>query len=135
MHPLDAAYSMVEYANTNLRTRFDEIRSRMRSQELRIDNEMDQQRLFTAPLSLHRELPMVAVVINPEKIESFHPSYANPNHFRHYYDWDRGVPGEADDLATEAMKTLGGYPLHSFNERLTDVQKKRRKQRRSVHLQ
>ncbi len=109
VHPLDAAYAMVEFTNMKLKDRFDDIRSRTGSRKLSIDNEMDRQRLFTAPLSLHKELDMVAVVIDPNKIDSFDPSFASFGNFRHFRGWDIFKPGEADNFAKEALDSLGGY--------------------------
>ncbi|MGQ9513870.1 MAG: hypothetical protein ACUVTL_02290 [Thermoproteota archaeon] len=118
VHPLDIAYAIVEFTNLKLKKRFDDIRSRMRSKKLSVDNEMDQQRLFTAPLSLHKELDMVAVVIDPNKLDSFDPSFAKIGDFKHFKDWDRFIEGEADTLAKEALDSVGGYFPISSNERI-----------------
>jgi|YelNatPaOPRAMG01_1025707.scaffolds.fasta_scaffold36052_3 hypothetical protein len=113
-HPLDIAYAVVEYVRRKLATRFEDIREMRDCRELTVDNEMDPQRLFTAPLSLHRELDLVAVVINPDEIDSFEPSFANADNFRHFRGWDSASSGEADGLAEEALKIVGGYPLWSY---------------------
>lgn len=110
-HPLDVAYAIVEYVRRKLSTRFEGIREARSCKELTVDNEMDPQRLFTAPLSLHRELDLVAVIINPDEIDSFEPSLARADSFRHFKNWDSASSGEADDLAEEAFKVVGGYPL------------------------
>lgn len=110
-HPLDVAYAIVEYTRRKLATRFSDIRDARGCRELSVDNEMDPQRLFTAPLSLHRELDLVAVVIDPDEIESFEPSLAGIDGFKHFSGWDTASIGEADDLANEALEAVGGYPL------------------------
>ncbi len=115
IHPFDAAYAIVEYTNRTLESGFEEIRSRMNAKQLRVDNEMDQQRLFTAPLSLHRELDIVAVVINPDELESFDPSFADPMNFRHFYRWNNIRLGEADNLAKEAIESVGVSPWNGLH--------------------
>ena len=75
---------------------------------LKAENIMDVKRVFTAPLSLHREHDLVAVVFPPEKLDEFTLDWARPETMKHYpYAWRRYEAGEADALAEEAVRKLG----------------------------
>lgn len=109
--PLDIAYAVVEYVNRQLRPRYSKIAERYQAGELNIQNEMDLQRVFTCPLSLHRSLNLVAVCFPTDAIESFTPEWANPQSYRHWNGWSRFKTGEADRLGEKAHKFLGFYSL------------------------
>jgi len=111
IHPLDIAYSMVEYVNMKLHGEYREIAARYSANSLRVENKIDIQRVFTCPLSLHRKLNVVAVCIDPATLNDFSPSWVMPEDFRHWEGWNRYVEGEADSLATKAYEAVGGYPL------------------------
>ena len=107
IHPFNAAYAVVEYVLLETRPRLVEL-SRKSKGVLKVENIMDVKRVFTAPLSLHREHDLVAVVIPPERLDEFDISWARPETMRHHpYAWRRHLPGEADGLAEEAVKKLG----------------------------
>ena len=72
---------------------------------------MDPQRVFTAPLSLHRYLDVVCVPFKPEDLDSFSWSWTDPNKPTYNPRWRTYVEGEADKLALKALKYRGGYPL------------------------
>jgi len=103
--PIRVSFSIVEYILRSARERLMEVcgRSRDRGRPLKIENVMDVQRVFTAPLSLHRELDLVAVPINPDELDSFDLSWADMESFRYWRDWWRYVEGEADELALRAL--------------------------------
>ncbi|RLI35257.1 hypothetical protein DRO53_01635 [Candidatus Bathyarchaeota archaeon] len=111
-NPLDLAYATVEYVRSKLQPRFVEIAVKFKAEGLRVDNEIDPQRLFVCPLSVHRELEMVAVCLEPERLDDFNPledaRLGGP--LRHWEGWRRHRVGEADRLALEAYRLLGGYP-------------------------
>lgn len=109
--PLDAAYAIVEYVNSRLRSQFLKIAKNYKARELKVQNEMDLQRVFTCPLSLHRSLDLVAICLPPDKVNSFSPKWASREHYRHWKGWDRFETGEADGLAETAHEIVGGYPL------------------------
>lgn len=115
VNPLDVAYSIVEFVITRLKERLTEIR--MKSRDLAIENKIDVQRLFTCPLSLHRELNMVCICIDKSKLESFGPEWAEPDNFVHYYGWDSYEVGEADELAEKAYLTIGPCPYYGRRRR------------------
>ncbi len=108
--PLDVAYAIVEYVLLKVEGRLQAIRERYGAGSLRVENKMDPQRLFTCPLSLHRELHMVAVCLRPDELDAFTPDWARPGAFRHWPGWDRHEPGEADELALRALEVVGPYP-------------------------
>ena len=107
---LDVAYAIVEYVLGKLRAELEEIAAKHDALELRVDNEMDPQRLFTAPLSLHRKLNAACVCFDPDEASSFDLSWTSPSRFRHRSLWNRFVEGEADELAEKAIEVVGPYP-------------------------
>jgi hypothetical protein len=109
IHPLDLAYAVVEYVILKLYSRIADIALSSNADRLRVENKIDVQRLFTAPLSLHRCLDVVCVCIDPYRILDFTPDMANPYGFKHFNDWDRYVEGEGDDLALKSFSTVGSY--------------------------
>lgn len=111
INPLDAAYAIVEYVNAKLRSKYAEIAAKHDAKELSVENEMDLQRVFTCPLSLHRSLNLVAVCFSPTMLNDFTPDWASLGRYRHWREWYRFVEGEADRLARRAYQTVGGYPL------------------------
>jgi len=109
--PLDAAYAVVEYVNRKLGRKFVEIAERYEAQELSVENEMDLQRVFTCPLSLHRSLNRVAVCFSTSIVKDFVPQWTDIEHYHHWKGWDHFEAGEADKLAQKAYRTVGAYPL------------------------
>ncbi|KYH38841.1 MAG: hypothetical protein AYL30_002530 [Candidatus Hecatellales archaeon B24] len=110
-NPLDLAYALVEYVRGKLQPRFVELAVRLKAQSLRVDNEMDFQRLFVCPLSVHRNLDLVAVCLDPENLDDFAPEEARLGRVkRHWEGWRSHRVGEADRLAVKAYNLVGGYP-------------------------
>jgi len=107
-HPLDLAYALVEYVNSKVLPRLREI---LMKEKIEVENKIDPTRVFTCPLSLHRELNVVCICFRSEDIEEFTPEWINPSRFRHDPSWRRFMRGEADEIAEDAYKTMGGYPL------------------------
>jgi len=107
-HPLDLAYAIVEFVNSRLHNRLLEILVRGR---IKVENKVDPARVFTCPLSLHRELDVVCVCFRQNEISKFNPGWIEPTSFHHDPSWRDHVNGEADDLAVEALRAVGGYPL------------------------
>jgi len=111
IHPLDIAYSVVEYVNMKLHGKYLEIAAKHSARNLRVENKIDIQRVFTCPLSLHRNLDVVTVCIDPDTLDDFSISWVSLENFKHWEGWNRYVEGEADSLAIKAYETVGGYPL------------------------
>ena len=119
-HPLDLAYAIVEYVNSKMHQKLREILLKGR---ITVENKVDPTRVFTCPLSLHRELNVVCVCIKQKRLSEFTPEWIHPSSFRHDPSWREFVKGEADEIAEDAYKTVGGYPLM-----------RRRRRRRTVPL-
>lgn len=109
-NPLDLAYAVVEYVNAKLEHRFLEIAEKYGAVELKVENKLDIQRLFTCPLSLHRELDRVCVCVKPDELTEFDISWTEPDSFVHYGSWDRYEEGEADELCERALEVVGPRP-------------------------
>ena len=127
--PLDVAYAVVEYVCLKLGPSITDISAEHGAWALKVENKMDPQRVFTCPLSLHRELDMVAICVAPDELEDFTPEWARPGRFRHWDGWDRFEQGEADELALRALELVGGYPRprrrrRRKTKRLTDMIRK-----------
>jgi len=104
---LDIAYSLVGLVLDRSRGKITDVISRFRS--IKVENEIDLKRVFTAPLSLHRRRNLCCVCFKPEEIDCFEIEWANPEKFRHNCMWRDHVEGEGDEAATEAIKAIGGY--------------------------
>ncbi|MBS7649778.1 MAG: hypothetical protein QXK72_00420 [Candidatus Bathyarchaeia archaeon] len=109
-NPLDLAYTLVEYVNLKLNLKYKTLTSNSFSSRLVVENEMDPQRLFSCPLTLHSRLDRVCVCISPNDLDRFTPEWTLPDGYRHYGGWDRYVVGEADQLASRAYETVGPRP-------------------------
>jgi len=75
-----------------------------KDKDLKIENLIDEKRLFTSPLSLHRELDLVAVCFLPEEIDDFKIEWANPKNFKHNPNWRMYIENEAESLVMKAIK-------------------------------
>ncbi len=122
IHPFDAAYAVVEYVLRKIRSRVvDVIKNAPCS--IKIENLVDLKRVFTAPLSLHRKLDVVAVCFKPNDMDSFDISWTDPENFRHRWRcWEDYAPGELDPLVEEAIKEVG---LRSLDMGYTPVRRTR----------
>jgi hypothetical protein len=110
-HPLDVAFAVVEYALRSVKDELKRIASKAPrgGREFKVENKVDAKRVFTAPLSLHRELDLCCVCFKPNELRSFHPSWAELSEMRHDTSWSVFEEGEGDGLALEALKAVGGY--------------------------
>jgi hypothetical protein len=106
-NPLDIAYSIVDYTLNRCREKILDVISRFKS--VKVENEIDLKRVFTAPLSLHRRRNLCCICFKPEEIDSFEVEWANPENFKHNSKWKDYAEGEGDWAALEAIKSVGGY--------------------------
>ncbi len=98
--PLDMAYSVTQFVINRLSP----------VEGVVVENKIDLQRVFTAPLSLHRFLDRVAVCLTPEELDSFEIEWTSPGDFRHNpRAWRRYMRGEGDELAEKAFFAVGPY--------------------------
>ena len=111
IHPLDIAYSIVEYIIRKNRDKLRELSLRYSGSDrpLKIENVIDIQRVFTVPLSLHRSIDFAAIAFKPNELNSFSLEWADPERFRHNPNWREYEVGEADELAYKAFDEVGGY--------------------------
>jgi hypothetical protein len=110
-NPLDLAWAMVEYVREKVSSKIVEVAVRFKAENLRVDNEIDPQRLFVSPLSIHKEEVKVSVCIDPNRLNCFNPETdANLDGFKHFEGWKAYVEGEADELALKAYEYFGGFP-------------------------
>lgn len=103
--PLDLAYAAVRHTILSLDKEIHELTGKNRLPK--VENNMDPQRLFTAPLSLHRSLDVACVCIDPDDLEKFEPDWLRTDHLRHFSGWDRYVEGEADAFCERAYLAVG----------------------------
>ncbi|MEM2598593.1 MAG: hypothetical protein QW482_02630 [Thermoproteota archaeon] len=116
-HPLDAAFSVVEYVARMVKPKLNAL-----AVDAKIENKMDLKRVFTLPLSLHRELDYSCVCFKPDEINNFDLSWVDPENFKHKPVYNDFEAGEADELAEKALSSVGGYfkrvaPMTSGNVR------------------
>ncbi|RJS83863.1 hypothetical protein CW706_05470 [Candidatus Bathyarchaeota archaeon] len=111
-NPLDVAFSIVEYTLKRTKdhlVKLAEKAPRTEERPLRIENKIDIKRVFTAPLSLHRQLNLCCVCFKPNDINNFSPEWANIENPRHNSSWRKYEEGEGDRLAEKALAEVGGY--------------------------
>lgn len=106
--PLDVAYSVTEYV----------LRKVIVIEGVKVENKIDLGRVFTTPLSIHRELDRVAVCIDLDKLEEFDLSWTEINNFRHSSSWRKYDVGEADELADKAFIEVGPYIYKARRKRV-----------------
>ena len=107
-NPLDVAFSIVEYTLRALKDKLMPIVMRSNG-KVKVENEIDIKRVFTAPLSLHRRHDLCCVCFKLNALDQFDVSWANLESFKHDVSWKGYVEGEADNLAIEALAAVGGY--------------------------
>jgi hypothetical protein len=110
-NPLDVAYAVVEYVCRMIKQDLAKISSKLGEQDLvpKVENNVDLKRVFTAPLSLHRELDLCAVCLKPDQLGDFDIDWAKPQVLRHNETWREHVEGEGDQLAMKALSEVGTY--------------------------
>jgi hypothetical protein len=110
-NPLDVAYSAVEYVCRLIKQDLAKVSSELEEQNLapKVENKIDLKRVFTAPLSLHRQLDLCAVCLKPDQLEDFDIEWAKPQVLKHNEAWREHVEGEGDQLAEKALKAVGTY--------------------------
>jgi hypothetical protein len=108
--PLNIAYSVVEFVIRGLKPQFRKLVESAKSSHLNVENKIDPKRIFTAPLSLHRNLFRACVCILPDDLDNFEISWTNPQSFKHNANWTGATPGEADNLAQLAYDKIGPCP-------------------------
>jgi hypothetical protein len=110
-NPIDIAYSVVEYVCRLIKQDLVKVSSKLTEPDLapKVENKVDLKRVFTAPLSLHRQLDLCAVCLKPDQLGDFDIDWAKPEVLRHNEAWREHVEGEGDKLAEKALKEIGTY--------------------------
>jgi hypothetical protein len=110
-NPLDIAYSVVEYVCRLIKQDMARVSGKLREQDLapKVENKVDLKRVFTAPLSLHRQLDLCAVCLKPDQLGDFDIDWAKPQVLKHNEAWREHVEGEGDELAKKALREVGTY--------------------------
>ncbi len=121
IHPLDVGYSVVEYVLQNIQPSLLKLNKKAQrlGSTIKIENLMDPQRVFTAPLSLHRRLDVATVSFKPDDIDNFDISWTSPTNPKNNPNWRQFVNGEADALAEKAFSLIGSYKLKFKSKRRT----------------
>lgn len=114
---MDVTWSLAQFVLENIKEKVAQINT-MYGSKIKVENLMDPQRVFTAPLSLHRSLDVACIALKPGDLDSFRPEWTNPDNPVHNRDWRIFVEGEADTLAEEAVKRIGGYLKRSIKQQL-----------------
>ena len=110
IHPLDIAFAIVEFVRLKIEQKLYEIKREYDAKQLRVENKIDVRRVFTVPLSVHRELNVVAICMSSEDLDNFYINWTKLDDFRHNTSWKKFKEGEADELALKAYETVGGCP-------------------------
>ena len=111
---VEIAHAIVDYVLDKVREKLGSI-VRKASGLMKIENVVDSKRVFTAPLSLHRKVDLVAVAISPKDLPSFDISWASIENPRYSDAWRDYVVGEAENLVREAIKILSNRRVLSRN--------------------
>jgi hypothetical protein len=105
---LDTTWSLAQFVLENVKEKVAQVNVKHGS-KIKVENLMDPQRVFTAPLSLHRTLDAVCIALKPEDLDSFSLEWISPINPVHNKNWRVYQAGEADNLAEEAVRRIGGY--------------------------
>ncbi len=108
-YPVTAAHALVQYVLRRVR---DDIKrlSEQSGGVLKVDELIDAKRLFTAPLSLHKELDYVAVCFSPDKLSKFSLDWAKPEGFVHEEGvYEKYEEDEAKELLLRAITEYSPY--------------------------
>jgi hypothetical protein len=108
-NPLDVAYSVVEYVCRLIKQDLVKASGKFGELAPKVENKIDLKRVFTAPLSLHRELDLCAVCLKPDQLGDFNIDWAKPQVLKHNEAWREHVEGEGDQLAEKALREVGTY--------------------------
>ena len=112
--PLNVGYAIVEYIIQKVSKGILRLNSTNGIiSPIKVENLMDPQRVFTAPLSLHRHLNFSCIALKPENLEEFDISWVDPKNFKHNPNWRKYIEGEADELAEKAYHKVGNYVMKS----------------------
>ncbi len=125
---LNIAFSIVDYILKKSLPKINSLVFR-EGKNIKVENLIDPQRVFTAPLSLHRELSVSCIAFKADEIDAFSIEWVSPSKFRHNWYWNEYKEGEGDELAIKAVKLVGGYP---FSKRLVKYHRAEKVEKRII---
>ncbi|MCY0859979.1 MAG: hypothetical protein OWQ54_06060 [Sulfolobaceae archaeon] len=106
MDPIVASSAIVKYIIRKVKGELEEI-AKSSGGILKVEDLIDSKRVFTAPLSFHKNVDLVTVCFSPSDLHNFTPDWANPKNFRHskglYEVYEKD---EAEDLVIKAISEL-----------------------------
>ena len=110
LDPVEEAYLLAEYSLRANKPKLQKIVEESGGL-VKIENMIARNRVFTAPMSLHRRLERVAVTFRPEALGDFNLSWTTPGREKHDPEaWRHYKRGEATSLVEEALRILGRSP-------------------------
>ncbi len=118
--PLDVAYCIVEFILKRIENKIKALNLSYHL-SIKVENLMDPQRVFTAPMSLHRELDVCCIAFKPDDIDDFDISWIDPAISKNNPRWREFEEGEADELAMRAFKEIGPYPKYRVIKEVTEI--------------
>jgi len=101
--PLLASKVIVNYILKKTNTELEKLVNKSQG-DLKVENLIDDKRLFTAPLSLHRNLEYVAICLSTKDLNNFSLEWARPENFKHNISWRNYVENEIETLCKIAIK-------------------------------
>ncbi len=108
-YPVTAAHALVQYVLKRVKNDIRRL-SEQSGGVLKVDELIDAKRIFTAPLSLHKELDYVAVCFSPDKLSKFSLEWAKPGSFIHEERaYERYEEDEAKELLVKAIQEYSPY--------------------------
>lgn len=111
VRPVEEAHAVVRYVLKKAAQPLKELSERS-GWALKVEDLIDPKRVFTAPLSLHKELDYAAVCVPLDKLSAFSPDWARPDNPRHEEGcYARAEPGEAARLVEAALAEY--EPVHA----------------------
>ncbi len=110
-HPLDIAYAICEFLILECKNEIQKEaeKAKGKEREIKVENKIDIQRVFTVPLSFHRFLDYVCVCFKPNEILNFDLEWAKPENFKHNKNWREFEIGESDNIAKIALSKGFSY--------------------------
>ncbi|BFI76758.1 hypothetical protein [Sulfurisphaera ohwakuensis] len=101
--PLTAAHAIVQYVINKTKDELQKL-SESSGGVLKVEDLIDAKRIFTTPLSFHKELDYVTVCFSPDKLSKFSLEWAKPESFIHEEGlYERFEENEAEDLLIKAI--------------------------------
>lgn len=128
---IDVAFAIVDFLINECKYEIEREaeKAKNKEREIKVENKIDIQRVFTVPLSFHRFLNFVCVCFKPNEISNFDLEWAQPEKFKHNFNWKEYVESEADQIAKIALSTSKLY-TKTIGEKIIKVEREKQKIKR-----